>query len=72
MCLNPYSNGLPSRGMRQKLTAFLKAGLNPYSNGLPSRGPRQKEVGLYLLQVLIPILMDYPLGVHDTKWSEFL
>ena len=36
--LNPYSNGLPSRGSEAKLTGAKLTGLNPYSNGLPSRG----------------------------------
>ena len=40
----------------------MKKCLNPYSNGLPSRGATREEVELYRPEVLIPILMDYPLG----------
>ena len=36
--LNPYSNGLPSRGLLVGTQIALWVGLNPYSNGLPSRG----------------------------------
>ena len=39
--------------------------LNPYSNGLPSRGRITLSVVL-TSEVLIPILMDYPLGA--TRW----
>ena len=73
--LNPYSNGLPSRG-NQSHTQRSRSNvcLNPYSNGLPSRG------NLMNLQtppnkVLIPILMDYPLGVFAyaaLKWADGL
>ena len=37
-CLNPYSNGLPSRGRAASDQQLGFPGLNPYSNGLPSRG----------------------------------
>ena len=37
-CLNPYSNGLPSRGWNTNPDTGVHSGLNPYSNGLPSRG----------------------------------
>ena len=37
--------------------------LNPYSNGLPSRGAENSNSKLQPVGVLIPILMDYPLGV---------
>ena len=61
--LNPYSNGLPSRGgpftMQLKNSAWS---LNPYSNGLPSRGLVNLLLPMHLITVLIPILMDYPLG----------
>ena len=36
--------------------------LNPYSNGLPSRGHFVNGDWGALFGVLIPILMDYPLG----------
>ena len=36
--LNPYSNGLPSRGLYKELKSPGLFCLNPYSNGLPSRG----------------------------------
>ena len=36
--LNPYSNGLPSRGEMVNLSLAKTECLNPYSNGLPSRG----------------------------------
>ena len=36
--------------------------LNPYSNGLPSRGTRAFSFQEGDIPVLIPILMDYPLG----------
>ena len=39
-------------------------GLNPYSNGLPSRGRKRYSYGKRH-GVLIPILMDYPLGVLE-------
>ena len=38
-------------------------GLNPYSNGLPSRGFYAAHDPCAAHEVLIPILMDYPLGV---------
>ena len=46
------SNGKTPRGLS----------LNPYSNGLPSRGLESKNGTQYAVSVLIPILMDYPLG----------
>ncbi len=39
----------------------MPIGLNPYSNGLPSRGLMWRKDDADG-QVLIPILMDYPLG----------
>ena len=62
--LNPYSNGLPSRGKEGQRCPLYSKGLNPYSNGLPSRGG--SPIGWKDQQkiVLIPILMDYPLGVY--------
>ena len=60
--LNPYSNGLPSRGSVFKWLDVAKLGLNPYSNGLPSRGSERTYSCFESSQVLIPILMDYPLG----------
>ena len=60
--LNPYSNGLPSRGELVNWIKHEKEGrLNPYSNGLPSRGWLE-ELRQQAALVLIPILMDYPLG----------
>ena len=61
-CLNPYSNGLPSRGQPRHVTKFSSYGLNPYSNGLPSRGAYRHKLRNGIGNVLIPILMDYPLG----------
>ena len=60
--LNPYSNGLPSRGHFSNGDWYCLHGLNPYSNGLPSRGCPLKMSGSLQPKVLIPILMDYPLG----------
>ena len=42
--------------------------LNPYSNGLPSRGAKIEDLKAQLSAVLIPILMDYPLGVMATMF----
>ena len=50
--LNPYSNGLPSRGHHVHCPEEIhRDSLNPYSNGLPSRGQedellRQRQDGL--------------------------
>ena len=44
------------------------SGLNPYSNGLPSRGTKGDADCRIKAQVLIPILMDYPLGVSKNLW----
>ena len=61
--LNPYSNGLPSRGqVYMRLTFDVPSSLNPYSNGLPSRGSLLLKALSLKEHVLIPILMDYPLG----------
>ena len=60
--LNPYSNGLPSRGLLTSDIRTRRWGLNPYSNGLPSRGNPSVQDTITGLNVLIPILMDYPLG----------
>ncbi len=54
--------------------AVLVTRLNPYSNGWPSRGNPYLVIDLSPRIVLIPILMDDPLGVSDsvitTKKSE--
>ena len=44
--------------------------LNPYSNGLPSRGLSPGDRELQNRIVLIPILMDYPLGVEKRVLNE--
>ena len=66
--LNPYSNGLPSRGIEIYQGKIRKhCSLNPYSNGLPSRGGFFSSTNSAKMKVLIPILMDYPLGVLVTS-----
>ena len=52
----------PLGGERNFFKADLAGGLNPYSNGLPSRGLSLKISPPPVTWVLIPILMDYPLG----------
>ena len=52
----------PLGGRRNKTTRDNGLCLNPYSNGLPSRGLREVNLSEADLSVLIPILMDYPLG----------
>ena len=51
-----------------------QASLNPYSNGLPSRGMANWVLLSFKTQVLIPILMDYPLGEYShlmmRKWMR--
>ena len=65
--LNPYSNGLPSRGVAPEQGRSIYGRLNPYSNGLPSRGQPDTGPGKGRPVVLIPILMDYPLGGKALK-----
>ena len=55
----------------QALKEYAKrlCGLNPYSNGLPSRGHEKHHDQAGRSKVLIPILMDYPLGGEkDIPW----
>ena len=47
--------------------AVVSACLNPYSNGLPSRGAKLAGAKLGGANVLIPILMDYPLGAEGAR-----
>ena len=63
--LNPYSNGLPSRGVTESRVLV---------NGLPVLIPILMDYPLgglekvrlkFQSRVLIPILMDYPLGVRS-------
>ena len=59
LCLNPYSNGIPSDNSEAYARINNKC-LNPYSNGIPSDNdmgdPEYKDGS-----VLILILMEYPL-----------
>ena len=56
-CLNPYSNGICSRSIKQLKEALKDLeSLNPYSNGI---------IGL-LKGVLILILMEYALGARNS------
>ena len=53
-CLNPYSNGICSRSIKQLKEALKDLeSLNPYSNGI-------------LKGVLILILMEYALGARNS------
>ncbi len=45
--------------------------LNPYSNGLPSRGCLRMTLRTNC-SVLIPILMDYPLGVKEVCFPVYI
>ena len=66
LCLNPYSNGLPSRGYSiQKRRASCRKVLIPILMDYPLGGERMISGGV-TVNVLIPILMDYPLGASDT------
>ena len=58
-CLNPYSNGICSRSIKQLKEALKDLeSLNPYSNGT-------YIIGL-LKGVLILILMEYALGARNS------
>ena len=71
--LNPYSNGLPSRGIKGYYGNIPEImGLNPYSNGLPSRGETWTSSIQEVVTVLIPILMDYPLGANVVLFDIIL
>ena len=62
VCLNPYSNGLPSRGLSVPAawsTAVLV--LIPILMDYPL-GAQRQYADRFASVVLIPILMDYPLG----------
>ena len=52
----------PLGELREKIETELDKCLNPYSNGLPSRGLFLFMSEIFCIFVLIPILMDYPLG----------
>ena len=47
--LNPYSNGLPSRGIHAWIFQAIAQCLNPYSNGLPSRGESEVPVEIRVI-----------------------
>ena len=62
-CLNPYSNGICSRSIKQLKEALKDLeSLNPYSNG--------REMATYIIGllkgVLILILMEYALGARNS------
>ena len=63
-CLNPYSNGICSRSIKQLKEALKDLeSLNPYSNG-------KREMATYIIGllkgVLILILMEYALGARNS------
>ena len=64
-CLNPYSNGLPSRGTHVKCKQLKSLGLNPYSNGLPSRGKQLLIQGKKVAWGLNP----YSNGLPSRGWG---
>ena len=61
-CLNPYSNGLPSRGGKRPSLEWILSVLIPILMDYPLGDTKSHGKVVQDAQVLIPILMDYPLG----------
>ena len=68
--LNPYSNGLPSRGQISMNYSHLARVLIPILMDYPLGEITMTNEEKIEIEVLIPILMDYPLGEQESKWLQ--